>query len=89
MSDRDELQARWKELWGEVQKRWGELTDDEIRVVNGKYEQLVGLIQRRTWETREGVERSLGEIASNQRAAVAQLDFKVKAGGDQRPPGDR
>ncbi len=85
MSDKGELQARWKELWDRIQERWGELTDEELQIVNGKYEQLVGLIQRKSGETREGVEKHLGEIARLRRERMAHGGSNHDGAGDDRP----
>lgn len=62
MFNADVLKGRWKELRGKIKEKWGDLTDDEFRVVDGKYDQLVGLIQRKTGETREAIEKHLSSI---------------------------
>ena len=41
------LNAQWTQLKGDVQERWGELTNDDITAINGEYNQLVGKIQER------------------------------------------
>jgi len=49
----DLLKARWTQLRGEIKKRWGELTDDEVVQINGERDKLAGLIQERYALTKE------------------------------------
>jgi uncharacterized protein YjbJ (UPF0337 family) len=41
----DILKGKWNEVKGEVKKRWGKLTDNELMVISGKKEKLVGALQ--------------------------------------------
>jgi uncharacterized protein YjbJ (UPF0337 family) len=41
----DIFKGKWKELKGSVKEKWGDLTDDEVTVVEGKTEKLVGILQ--------------------------------------------
>jgi uncharacterized protein YjbJ (UPF0337 family) len=43
----DILKGKWKEIKGEVKAKWGKLTDDDLTVVEGKKEKLLGLLQQR------------------------------------------
>ena len=43
----DTLQGNWKQFTGKVKEQWGKLTDDDIAVVEGKRDQLIGRIQER------------------------------------------
>ena len=43
----DILKGKWKEIKGEVKQKWGKLTDDDLAQVEGKAEELVGLLQKR------------------------------------------
>lgn len=54
-------EGRWQQLTGRVRELWGDITDDEMLQVQGNYEQLLGLIQTRTGETREAIEDRLNQ----------------------------
>jgi len=41
----EQLQGKWKQLRGKVKEQWGKLTDDDLDIVNGQRDQLVGKIQ--------------------------------------------
>lgn len=41
----DILKGKWHEIQGDVKKTWGKLTDDDVMVINGESEKLLGIIQ--------------------------------------------
>jgi uncharacterized protein YjbJ (UPF0337 family) len=43
----DELQGKWKQMKGSIKERWGKLTDDDVTMINGRSDQLIGRIQER------------------------------------------
>lgn len=43
----NEIEARWKELSGELKARWGKLTDDDLDVAHADVGYLVGRLQER------------------------------------------
>jgi uncharacterized protein YjbJ (UPF0337 family) len=45
--DWDRIEGNWKQFTGKVKEKWGDLTDDEIAQVNGKRDQLEGLVQKK------------------------------------------
>ena len=65
------LQGRWNQLKGEVKKRWGQLSDDDLRWAGGNIDQLIGRIQERTGETRDAIEKYLGQLSSEGSSTVS------------------
>jgi uncharacterized protein YjbJ (UPF0337 family) len=55
------LKGKWKQVKGSVKERWGKLTDDDIDVINGRSEQLVGKIQERYGIAREAAQKQVEE----------------------------
>ena len=43
----DRIEGNWKQFTGTVHEKWGKLTDDDLAVIGGKREQLVGKLQER------------------------------------------
>jgi uncharacterized protein YjbJ (UPF0337 family) len=43
----DQLQGKWKQSKGQIREKWGKLTDDDLDVIAGQRDQLVGRIQER------------------------------------------
>jgi uncharacterized protein YjbJ (UPF0337 family) len=49
----DQIEGKWKQAKGAIKQKWGKLTDDDLDVINGKQDELIGKIQERygiTWE---------------------------------------
>lgn len=57
----DTIEGNWKQFRGKVEQKWGELTDDDLDVIDGKRTELIGRIQERYGKTREDVEREVLE----------------------------
>jgi uncharacterized protein YjbJ (UPF0337 family) len=45
--NREQLEGSWNVMKGKVREQWGRLTDDDLDVIHGRVEQLVGAIQQR------------------------------------------
>jgi uncharacterized protein YjbJ (UPF0337 family) len=43
----DQLEGRWKQVKGDVREKWGKLTDNDIQIVGGRRDQLIGRVQER------------------------------------------
>ena len=43
----DQVKGKLKQLTGEIKRKWGQLTDDDLREAQGSMEKLVGKIQER------------------------------------------
>ena len=43
----DRIDGKWKQLTGALKARWRKLTDDDLNVIAGKKNQLIGRIQER------------------------------------------
>jgi uncharacterized protein YjbJ (UPF0337 family) len=50
-----EVQGRWNEVKGKLKQKYGQLTDDDLLFEEGKEEELLGRIQKRTGESKEAI----------------------------------
>ncbi len=48
-------EGRWDQLKGKAQQLWGDLTDDDLDVAEGNYDEFVGKIKERTGETEQAI----------------------------------
>ena len=58
-------------LCGLARQRWSQLTEDDLGVLEGNIEQLIGRIQQKTGEGREAIEKFFSEMTSRGSSAVA------------------
>jgi uncharacterized protein YjbJ (UPF0337 family) len=54
--NRDQIKGKLKQLSGEIKRKWGQLTDDDLRQAQGDMEKLIGKIQERSGDQREAIE---------------------------------
>jgi uncharacterized protein YjbJ (UPF0337 family) len=55
----DVIEGKWKQFSGEVQAQWGKLTDDDLDVIAGKKDKLVGKLQERYGWSRNEAENKV------------------------------
>jgi uncharacterized protein YjbJ (UPF0337 family) len=73
------LQGQWEQVRGMLKKKWGQLTDEDLRFANGNIDQLIGRIHQRTGEARDAIEQFLDQATSQGASLVSDT---VKAVGD-------
>ncbi|MCE5259437.1 MAG: CsbD family protein [Chloroflexi bacterium] len=54
--NKDILEGKWKQVRGQAKEWWGKLSDDDLDKVQGRSEQLIGLLQEKYGYTRERAE---------------------------------
>ena len=52
----------WHQIKGKVQEEWGKLTDDDLKQLEGRAEQLAGKLQERYGLARAEAERQVSEF---------------------------
>lgn len=62
--NRDRIEGNWKQIKGKIQQKWGKLTDDDLDVINGNREMLLGRIQEVYGIKKEIVEEELKRLES-------------------------
>ena len=55
--NKDIVKGKIKQLSGEIKRKWGMVTDDDLMQAEGSMIKLVGKIQERTGEQREAIEK--------------------------------
>jgi len=49
----DQITGNWKQIKGQAKEQWGKLTNDDLDIVAGQREKLVGKLQERYGLARE------------------------------------
>jgi len=55
----DQVAGQWRQTKGKLLSKWGKLTDDDLDVISGKKEVLIGRLQERYGLKKEEAEREL------------------------------
>ena len=77
MISNQQLAGQWNQLKGSVRQRWGRLTDDELQMVKGSTERLIGLIQEKTGESRQSIENFLDSALEQGSAYASRISEKA------------
>lgn len=65
----DQIEGNWKQFKGKVKEKWGKLTDDDIQIIGGRKDKLLGKIQERYGIAKEAAEAELRKFEEEDRAA--------------------
>jgi uncharacterized protein YjbJ (UPF0337 family) len=55
----EQIKGQWKQVKGEIRKQWGKLTDDEIEMIAGERDILIGKLQEKYGYTKEEAQRQV------------------------------
>ncbi len=60
----EQISGGWNRVKGKAKEKWGKLTDDDLDVLAGKRDQLVGKVQQRYGIEKDRAEREVDEWAN-------------------------
>ena len=63
--NRDVLSGKWKQVRGKAKRWWGKFTDNDLERIQGRFDELVGLVQERYGYTREEAGREVNRFMSH------------------------
>ena len=66
-----QVKGEWNIIKGNLKQKWAKLTDDDLQFIEGKQDELLGRIQKRTGESREAVETAIKDYRSALAAQAA------------------
>lgn len=72
----DQLEGKWKQYSGKVKEKWGKLTDDDLEVVRGRRDQLIGKIQERYGIVKQEAEKQVDEFARSFRSESSTQELR-------------
>ncbi len=59
---KDKLKGNWNIMKGKLKQQYAELTDDDLHYVEGKEDELIGRIQKKTGQTKQQVENYIDSL---------------------------
>ena len=63
----DTVKGNWKQWQGSLQRQWGKLTDDDLKVIDGDRMRLTGILQERYGRRKEEIERDIDDFVKTLR----------------------
>lgn len=57
-----EIKGTWNEVKGKLKQKYAQLTDDDLLLVEGKDDELVGRLQKALGRTKEEIRAEIAEI---------------------------
>ncbi len=76
----DQVEGKWKQYKGKMKEKWGKLTDDDLDVINGRRQLLVGKIQEYYGTSREITEKEADEFVKTLKAEDKRQEKAARAG---------
>lgn len=75
------IKGKWQEIKGEIQRKWGKVTGDELDRTEGNMKSVAGIIRRKYGIKEEEISSRLDELVSKYRRDTAD---KAGEAGDRR-----
>jgi uncharacterized protein YjbJ (UPF0337 family) len=62
---KDILEGNWNQVKGKVKEQWGKLTDDDLSVIDGQKDQLIGKLQERYGYDKDRAKQEVEDFFGN------------------------
>ncbi len=56
-----QVEGQWLQVTGQIKSKWGKLTDDDLKVVAGKKDLLIGKLEERYGVIKDDAEKQIDE----------------------------
>ena len=61
--DKLQIKGNWNIIKGKLKQQYADLTDDDLKYAEGKEDELLGRLQKKTGETREEILESINRYS--------------------------
>lgn len=65
----DIMKGKWKQMRGQIQQKWGDLTNDDLDRIEGSQTELEGVLQERYGYTKERAKQEANEFFNSTETA--------------------
>ena len=62
MTNSTELKGNWNEIKGKLKQKFALLTDNDLLLVEGKQDELIGRLQTKLGKTKEEIHKVISEL---------------------------
>jgi uncharacterized protein YjbJ (UPF0337 family) len=63
--DWNRVEGNWKQFTGKVKEKCGELTDDDLKAIDGRRDQLEGKLQERYGYSKDQIKKNVDDWLSS------------------------
>ena len=60
--DKLEIKGNWNEIKGKLKQKYGDLTDDDLMLAEGKEDELYGRLQKRLGKTKKEIIKEIERL---------------------------
>ncbi|MCA1745292.1 MAG: CsbD family protein [Bacteroidales bacterium] len=60
--DKLEIKGNWNQMKGQLKQKYADLTDDDLMYAEGKTDELLGKLQKKTGKTREELVKEINSL---------------------------
>ena len=71
------VETRWRSIRNQFSQHWPELTQDDLKLVNGDSRKLVAIVHQRTGRSLPEIEEVIDDIASNSGGLLSRISNSV------------
>jgi uncharacterized protein YjbJ (UPF0337 family) len=57
-----ELEGKWNQVSGSFKQKYGNLTDDDVKYSEGKFDEMLGRLQEKTGKDKEQLRKEIEKI---------------------------
>ena len=57
----DSIKGKWNQVKGKIKAKWGKLTDDDLKQIEGNREKIIGKIQERYGKSKEEAKKEYND----------------------------
>jgi len=82
----DQIEGKWKQYSGKAKEKWGKLTNDDLDVIRGRRDQLIGKIQERYGIIKQEAEKQVDEFMRSCRSEDSVVEMRQNHHEENAPP---
>lgn len=85
--NREQFESQWANIKAYVQDKWSRLTDEDIRQINGRFDQFLSKVQQRYGYTREEIEEQVRNWKPSVKGSVEREESYARSTRSERSEG--
>lgn len=60
--NKEQLEGKWKQVKGQFKQKYGDLTDDDLKYSEGKFDEMLGNLQEKTGKKKEELKEEIEKL---------------------------